>query len=303
MAVSQDESMCAFLKAFPDEASCLLWVLNVRFGSGVPCRICGRLVTWRSQGASSQYFRHCCRRVYPRSEMLAAFTSVPLRIWFLAILIVSNFDGRVSTDFLARHLGLGLKVARRISLRIRLHMTALALKDRPTLAGPVFVDEMQLRAVSNAKRELDDPVVIFGIANKSEVRLFCVPDRKSTTLSPVIERHVAFGSKVVADGLASYDSLANVGFQLSRVNHTNAIWRNGEGYTTVRIEQVWKHLRRRIEGVHVRVSSDTLWTYLGQHMFIIKCRENGLSPFWESLKAFPNIWEHEEEMRTQIDLR
>ena len=149
------ESIGAFSKIFPDEASCVRWMLDVRFGLNTPCGLCGEFAAWRYQGSSSKYFRHCCRRIYPRVGTLAAFTSVPLRTWFFGIMLVSNFDGRVSTDFLARHLGLGVIAARRVSLRIRLHMTALALRESCPLEGPVYVDEMFLSAVSNAQRELD----------------------------------------------------------------------------------------------------------------------------------------------------
>ena len=45
-----------------------------------------------------------------------------------------------------------MKVARRVALRIRLHMTALALQNNSPLEGPVYVDEMLLTAVSNEKR-------------------------------------------------------------------------------------------------------------------------------------------------------
>lgn len=298
-----DESIQAFSKVFPDEGSCKRWILDACFGIGKPCQVCGGLAVWRHQGASTEYFWHCCRRVYPRAETLAAFTSVPLRTWFLAILLVSNFDGRVGTEFLVRHLGLGHKVARRMSLRIRIHMTALALQETAPLDGPVYVDEMHFSAVRDARRRTDDPVVIFGIANKADVRVFCVPNRKSITLAAVIQSNVVSGSKIVADGLASYDSLVDLGFQLSRVNHTKAEWRNSEGYTTTRIEQVWSGLRRRLEGVHVTVPSDKLWTYLGQHMFLLRCRERGLSPFWQALSSFPNVWELGDSLRERIDLR
>lgn len=297
------ESIDAFSKIFPDEASCVRWLLNVRFGLNTPCELCGEVAAWRYQGSSSEYFRHCCRRIYPRVGTLAAFSNLPLRTWFFGIMLVSNFDGRVSTDFLARHLGLGVVAARRVSLRIRLHMTALALRESCPLEGPVYVDEMFLSAVSNAQRELDHPVVIFGIANKTDVRLFCVPNRKARTLGSVIQRHVAVEAKIVADGLASYDSLSDRGFLLSRVNHTRAIWRNSAGDSTARLEQVWTGLRRRLEGVHGIVAADKLWTYLGQHMFLLRCRANGLTPLWESLNYFPNIWQLEEGLRTQIDLR
>ena len=303
MIEHKEESIGAFAEYFPDEISCVRWLLDTSFGDSAPGGVCGISVPGKYQGYSATYYRHCCRRVFPRAGTLAAFTSVPLRTWFFAILLASNFDGRVSTDFLSRHLGLDVKVARRVALRIRLHMTALALQNNSPLEGPVYVDEMLLTAVSNERRELDRPVIIFGIDNRTSVRLFCVPDRKARTLIPVIKRHVVSDSKIVADGFASYDSLAAQGFVLSRVNHTQAMWRNSIGDTTAPIDNVWAGLRRHLEGAHLRVASDKLWTYLGQHMFILQCRRSGLSPFWEALRSFPDIWERENDMRSQIDLR
>ena len=180
-----------------------------------------------------------------------------------------------------------MKTAWRLADRMRAHMAMLSEPQATRYQGKVYVDEMRLRCADATGAS--KPTSIFGITDGLMTTFYCVPDRKSATLCGLIERIVAPGSEIVADGFSSYDRLERSGYRMSRVNHTSGMWKNERGDTTAPIETRWREVRRRIERVHQRVYSEHLWKYLGQLSFILHCRKRGLSPFWASLSRFPEF--------------
>ena len=304
MSDSFGESLGALERWFPDEASCLQWLFDARYGQGTRCGLCGKSASWKPYGAPRQWVSSCCyHEISPCAGTLFHKSRLPLQTWFRAIALISNFDGRISLHFLVRHLGVGITTAFRITDKVRVHMTALALRDDRPFDGPVCVDEMHLSAVRTPSLHRDRPMIIFGIATLERFRFFVVPDRRAETLVPIIRRHVRPGARIVADGLKSYDVLARYGFTMSRVNHTRGLWRNDEGDTTTPIELCWPRLRHQLERAHQHVESRNVWKYLGQHMFIRQTRQRQRSPLWDALATFPDIGKSATELRTQIDLR
>lgn len=304
MSGAFDESLGALARRFPDEASCLQWLFDVRYGQGTRCGLCGKPARWKPYGAPRQFVSSCCyHEISPCAETLFHKSRLSLQTWFYAMMLVSNFNGRLSQHFLVRHLGIGMTTAFRVADKVRMHMAALALRDASPFEGLVCVDEMQLSAVRTPTFHRDRPVVIFGIATRERFRFFCVANRRAETLVPIILRHVRPGARIVADGLKSYDCLGRHGYSLSRVNHARGLWRNDEGLTTTPIELCWARLRHHLEHVHQSVETRNVWKYLGQHMFIRQTRLGGRSPLWESLAAFPDIRRLEPKLREQIDLR
>ena len=299
------ESIRDFARAFPTEDAALKHLFDKRFGSRCPCRHCGRPLRWNPGELDRKCFLTACcgRNFHPRAGTFASCSNIELRKWFLGLLLFSNANGMISTKFLGRHLGLSDKSSRRIAKWIRAHHTALALLGRTPLEGTVYIDEMTMRAVTDDSCTRDAPVQIFGIASAQEVRFFCIPNRKWATLLPIIERNVVKGTRVVADGLAAYDGIGEAGYVPSRVYHSRGQWVNERGDCTAMIETCWRTLRYRIQGVHRHVRSDYLWSYIGQQMFIINCRKAGLSPFWESVCAYPPVRTLVGRLRGEIDLR
>lgn len=286
--LSRPESLAAFLAAFPNDDACASHVFNVRFCQGTVCPRCGKPAQWKTARRRRMESRCCHFEMTPCAGTLLDGSHAPVTRFLHALLLTAVLDGRLSANELARHLGTTVKTAWRISDRIRAHMAMLSGPDTARYDGKVYVDEMHLRCV-NDQTGVRKSVSIFGITDGINTTFYCVPDRKAVTLCGLIERIVAPGSEIVADGFASYDRLAGSGYRLSRVKHSLGMWKNDRGDTTAPIETRWREVRRRIERVHQRVYSDYLWKYLGQLSFIMHCRKLGISPFWASLARFPEF--------------
>jgi len=84
----------------------------------------------------------------------------------------------------------------------------------------------------------------FGIFDRvtKELRCFCVPDRTSQTLIPIIKEHVGPGSRIYSDGWAAYNTITNEGYDRIVVPHVNGFG-SGEN-TTNGIESCWSEIKR-----------------------------------------------------------
>ena len=287
-SLSRPESLVEFLAAFPNDSACARHVFDVRFGQGTVCPRCGKPARWQIARRRRMESRCCHFEMTPCAGTLLDGSHAPVTRFLHALLLTAVLDGRLSANELARHLGTTVKTAWRMSDRIRAHMAMLSEPGAARYDGKVYVDEMHLRCVSDLTGA-HKSVSIFGITDGVNTTFYCVPDRKAVTLCGIIERIVAPGSEIVADGFASYDRLAGSGYRLSRVKHSLGMWKNDRGDTTAPIETRWREVRRRIERVHQRVYSDHLWKYLGQLSFILHCRKLGISPFWAALAQFPEF--------------
>ena len=289
-AKAPGETFADFQRVFPDEASCVRHLFAARYGDGTRCPRCGRSAKWRQKSSRRSFRSICCRdELSPTVGTFLSHSRVPLRTSLYAVLLTAIFDGRLSSIFLAKQTGLGRPAAWALSDRIRVQMALLALRAAAPYSGKVFVDEMLLKTVRRRSGARSDPAIIFGITDGVRPSFFCVPDRKGDTLAGVIASVVTPGTTIVCDGYASYDRLAKRGYGLSRVIHSRGLWKNVHGDTTAPIEQLWTGVRRRLERVHQQVAREHLWKYLGQFAFIAHCRKLGISPFWTTISAFPDV--------------
>lgn len=81
---------------------------------------------------------------------------------------------------------------------------------------------------------------VFGVYwSKNCVRFFVVPDRKGTTLIPIIKAYVLAGSVVVSDEWKGYSRLEESGFVHETMCHKTNFVNPTTGYHTQAIERAW----------------------------------------------------------------
>ena len=93
------------------------------------------------------------------------------------------------------------------------------------------------------KNNYGDQVIgpwVLGIyQSASNVRFIVVPDRKSTTLLPIISKYVEKGSVVVTDEWAPYNQLNEEGYHHETVNHSENYVNPVTGFNTQGVERSW----------------------------------------------------------------
>lgn len=253
-------SLALFDQVFPDDDACLRHVFDIRFGQGYPCYSCGKPAIWSRRETRRSFVTRCCRNVqiYPLSNTLFHRTKVPLRDWFLLILHFVNTKAGMPSTFARRLLGVPHRTAFYLCDRIRTHLAMM--EGRRKIGGPgqhVFIDEAKLRGVISGKSG-DNTVIVLGICTAGDLLTTVIPDRRSQTLIPIIERLVENDSILVTDGFASYNMLWKRGWNREIVNHSKRIFVNENGVSQAQIETYWGHLKRNLRLNHLRVDRDNV---------------------------------------------
>jgi transposase len=99
-----------------------------------------------------------------------------------------------------------------------------------------------------------------------------VPDRSAETLLPWVQARVLPASTVYTDEWRSYKSLGKVGYEHSRINHSQKVYVSGDVHTQT-IEGFWALLKGGLRGVYHGVSTQHLQSYLDEFTFRYNNRE------------------------------
>jgi transposase-like protein len=260
-------SLPQFQAVFPDDAACRAYLLERRWPNGFRCPACGHDATWqRSAG------RFLCRRCRVETSLTAGTilhgSRLPLLAWFWAAYLLATTPG-LNALTLGRLLGLSSReTAWAILDRLR---AAMRSADLPRLSGTVEADEMALGGFAPGKRGFaganKTTVLVLVERGSSRTRLVAVPDRKGTTLIPVIERLVEPGSSVITDGHDGYRGLPRAGYHWTRIPHPRGgLARGGANRATPAADGATSRFKRWLTGTYNKPPAD-LTRYLGEFCF------------------------------------
>jgi transposase-like protein len=214
-------------------------------------------------------------------------SATSLRLWFQAINLMASTRCGISAKQLERELGVTYKTAWRMLNEVR----SLFDQAAQPFDGTVEMDEIHLggkaKWMHKDKREeriqergpVGKPPV-FGMARRGtgkkdgRVMAKVVEDATADTLLSHIKEKVLPRSVVPTDEWRCYDRLGKIGYEHSRVAHTQSIYVSRDMHTNT-IEGFWSLLRRGIGGVHHAVSDRYLQAYLDGYVFRCNNRDAG----------------------------
>ena len=129
-----------FFARYPDEASCLNHIMEVRYGVRHECRKCGVYGTFHKLEQRRAFScAHCGDHVYPTAGTVFQDTRTPLQVWLYAIYLFVTTRHGVSGKELERTLGVTYKTAWRMGQQIRILMAKA--DGFEMLKGHVELDE------------------------------------------------------------------------------------------------------------------------------------------------------------------
>lgn len=272
-------SLPQFQAVFPDDAACRAYLLDRRWPDGFRCPACGHDAAWqRAVG------RFLCRRCRTETSLTAGTilhgSRLPLLTWFWAAYLLATTPG-VNALTVGRLLGLSSReTAWAILDRLREAMTAA---DLPLLSGTVEADEMALGGFAPGKRGFaganKTTVLVLVERVSSRTRLVVVPDRKGTTLIPVVERLVEPGSTIITDGHGGYRGLPRAGYDWTRIPHPRGgLERGGVSRATPAADGTTSRFKRWLTGTYNKPPAD-LTRYLGEFCFRSEFRNDPEAAF------------------------
>jgi transposase-like protein len=272
--------------AVPDR--CLSFLVGLRWPDGVTCPTCGgRGVTFLAD-----YSRWKCHTKHPRQQFSVKvgtiFEDSPMSLdkWLPAVWMIVNDKNGISSYEVARALGVTQKTAWFMLHRIRL---AMQTRSFAKLGGEVEVDETFIggqarfmhkdrkHRLKGVKRGTIGKTAVVGLLERhgpdghSAVRTQIVENIRTKTLDDEVRRHVAPGSEVYTDALASYRHLGSE-YVHKVIDHAEA-YAKGKIHTNG-LENFWSLLKRAIKGTYVNVEPFHLFRYLDEQAFRFNARKN-----------------------------
>lgn len=270
---------------FPDEDSCLEWLVNFKYPDGITCPTCQKVTKHYKLANRKCYSCSVCRhQVHPTAGTILHKSRTPLVLWFYVIFVMSNTKSGVSAAQLQRELGVRYKTAWRMMHQVRKMM------DSP---NGVFSDEVEMDETfihpnpykrssamsmytSDARRSGQ---VLFGIVQRGgAVRVWHVKSAGARVLLPIIEKNVKYGTIIHTDGYGAYRTLPRRGYNHKWTNHSIFEFYT-EDSSTQNIENFWSHLKRGLKGVYRHVSSEYLQAYANEYAWRYSHRSS-VSMFW-----------------------
>lgn len=256
-----------FHKKFPDDATCLAHLFAQEFPHP-KCDKCGKVGQF-SQNTKRACFSCSCGQshIYPKAGTIFEKSSTSLHDWFYAIFLMSVSKNGVAARELQRHIGVTLKTAWRMQVKIKEMMQELP----PFMSGEVEADETMVGGKRKGKRGRGaaGKTVVFGKLERSskKVATAVVPNVKAATLLPHFTDNVAKGTKLITDELKSYRKIARIeGMEHDTVNHGQGQYVKGSTHTNT-IENFWGQLKRSLDGTHHVISPKYLHLYVSEFAF------------------------------------
>ena len=135
-------------------------------------------------------------------------------------------------------------------------------------------------------RRLTSKIGVLGMVQRNgDIVTKVIPDAKSKTILPIIEKHVEKGTTISSDQYHTYKRLPGLGYKHGSVNHSIEQWVNGIHHTNT-LEGFWSHLKKSILGTHIHVSNKHLSKYLGEFEYRYNMRANPSLMFDRFLVSF-----------------
>ncbi len=193
-----------FDRAFPDEAACRRFLVELRWGGRPICRKCGGERMWELTNGRFEC-RGCGYQMSVTVGTPLQGTRKPLKLWFRAIWEMVARKNGISAKDLQRILGFGsYETAWSWMHKLR---RCMVRANRPPLNGDVMVDDAHLGSKSpHTGRPGSTKAAIFVAAELGgRVRLEHTPDLSTRSVSSFVSRNTTEQSCVTTDGYGTYN--------------------------------------------------------------------------------------------------
>jgi transposase len=274
-----------FDRRYPDDAACLDELVRMLYPDGIFCPTCEK-VTKHHRITKRPAFscQFCGHYEYPMRGTIFEGSSTSLRLWFYAMFLMASTRCGISAKQLEREVGVTYPTAHRMFKKIR----SLLDQDDVLLTGTVEMDESYFGGDAKWKHQNKKPIkrhpgdsgprggfdktAVFGMVQRAEngkggrVAAKVVKGATKAELLPNVMEKVLPSAVVYTDEWNAYSDLGKMGYEHSRINHSEKVYVSGDVHTQT-IEGFWANTKRGIRGVYHSVSDRYLQSYLDEFAF------------------------------------
>lgn len=215
-------------------------------------------------------------------------TKTPLTHWFWAAYLMTTDTRGISALGLQRQLGLRrYETAWMMLHKLRRAMVNVA---REPLHGEIEVDDTWIGGAQpglRGSRQLKGrhAVPVLVVVEKrgdrtGRVRMGVLRDFKATTVTALLQQHIAPGATVYSDGLGSFEGLPKAGFRhVARPQPHRLALRKGATSVVPLADRVIGNLQHWLIGTYHGVGRAQLQVYLDEFVFRHNRRQNRMAAF------------------------
>ena len=261
-----------FKQWFPDEATCLRFLIQSRWPDGFVCPRCGGQEYYWQQTRELLQCKNCSYQVSPTAGTVMHRSKQPLRLWFEAAYQVTTHTPGMSALQFQRQVGIpSYKTAFMMLHKLR---AAMVRPGRDQLSGLVEVDETYIGGERPGRvgRGALGKVIVAGAVDirgtsANRIRLQVIPDVSGATLIGFIQTYIVQGSTVKTDDWLGYSKVSEAGYQ--HITSTELI----------HIHRIFGNLKTWLIGTHHGVSPQHLQAYLNEYTFRFNRRGTPMAAF------------------------
>lgn len=257
---------------FPDDETAEAWFAGQRWPDGKPaCPHCGSANVQSGCSHRTMPYRcrekECGKRFSLKTGTVMQSSKLGLRVWAIAMFILTSNVKGASSLSLHRDLGVTAKTAWHLAHRIR-ESWQDAADPPPVEEGPAEVDEAYFGGLEKNKhwdkklragRGTVGKTPVAGVLDRATNRIHAavVPRTDRATLEPLVMRRTRRGTPIHTDEAAAYDALPNH----EAVNHGRGEYVRGDVHVNG-VESFWAMLKRGHKGIYHQWSPKHLHRYV-----------------------------------------
>jgi transposase-like protein len=266
---------------FHNEEKAFAYVEARVWPNGPVCPHCGGVERIsKMQGKSTRlglYKCYQCRKPFTvRMGTIFESSHVKLHVWLQAMYLVAGSKKGISSNQLARTLGLTVKSAWFLSHRIREAMREGGLAPFGADGGAVEVDETYIgrkkgMPIAGAYHH---KMAVLGLVdrNSGKARLFHVEKASGTNIQPIVLANLSREARLMTDESYIYRRIGREFSEHGTVFHYNKEYVRGD-VTTNTVEGAFSIFKRGMRGVYQHCAEKHLHRYLAEFEFRYSHRE------------------------------
>jgi transposase-like protein len=276
-------NLLKLINRFDNDEKCRMHLEELRWPDGVRCVRCQSAKISRMYKRNQFACDSCGYQFSVTAGTIFHDSHLPLRKWFVAILLICESKKGMSALQLKRTLGVAYKTAWYLCHRIR---EAVKDADSSLLSGICEIDETfvggKAKNMHKAERArkihgrggADKAMVLGAIERGGKVRLDVAINRDRETLKAFIAAKLADEtSAIMTDDFPAYDGCGDANTRHETVNHSAKEYVRGDVHTNT-MENVWSLFKRSIIGSYHQISVKHLDRYLDELEFRFNNRNN-----------------------------
>lgn len=234
----------------------------------------------KMQGKSTRkglYKCYQCRKPFTvRMGTLFESSKVPLHIWLQAMYLVAGSKKGISSNQLARVLGLTVKTAWFLSHRIREAMREGGFAPFGADGGAVEVDETYIGRKKGmpVRGAYHHKMAVLGLVDRSSgaCRLFHLDKASGSNIQPIVLENLSREARLMTDQAMLYRRIGREFAEHSSVDHEANEYVRGD-VTTNTVEGAFSIFKRGMRGVYQHCAEKHLHRYLAEFEFRYSHRE------------------------------